>query len=528
MLLETPDRPFCKSEPPWPALSLASDELETCEALYGEALSRYDDRIEVTVEDRLGVVYRVSSQELARVEARGVQSGATTGDERLANAAYAVLQRFRGGQLTLTEALRLAQSVAGRWMAPVSASFVPRLFLAASPGSWLGLRQETASLVLDFFSPQQAAKEAIKVMQKYLERHEQFQPAGPAEVVVNDRLGARFERKLAQLRTHVTPSLVTPSLVFHGAPSQEVLRSICQRGFLLPGDWIEGTPDFLELAHGNVKGVGVYTSPCLDTAARYSGVLDSEEVGLVLVALAAPGHCWHEKSREQTQEMIASWFFPPEPKVGDKHEGWVWLGDGWHPCGMESSTRRSEARSSNLASLAFAPDTDALYDGRFHSRRFGAGTKVSEELVLGSTDQLLPLLLLPFARRPWPWAAPSEMGQQNSTSRTPLPPLPGLGPRGKRLRVLCGSNVHVPRGARARYPSDPLPEKQLLCSKVLADEQMDLWAVHVPTSIGTCQARTCFSMHGRRVCQSQEPAVLFLFPRNMKWKDDLQQVDLQG
>ncbi|CAK9056172.1 unnamed protein product, partial [Durusdinium trenchii] len=271
MLLETPDRPFCKSEPPWPALSLASDELETCEALYGEALSRYDDRIEVTVEDRLGVVYRVSSQELARVEARGVQSGATTGDERLANAAYAVLQRFRGGQLTLTEALRLAQSVAGRWMAPVSASFVPRLFLAASPGSWLGLRQETASLVLDFFSPQQAAKEAIKVMQKYLERHEQFQPAGPAEVVVNDRLGARFERKLAQLRTHVTPSLVTPSLVFHGAPSQEVLRSICQRGFLLPGDWIEGTPDFLELAHGNVKGVGVYTSPCLDTAARYSG-----------------------------------------------------------------------------------------------------------------------------------------------------------------------------------------------------------------------------------------------------------------
>ncbi|CAK8989255.1 unnamed protein product [Durusdinium trenchii] len=99
----------------------------------------------------------------------------------------------------------------------------------------------------------QVAKEAIKVMQKYLERHEQFQrfdqnsgpprssPEGrraaaqtregketkhrfyfiPLKAVVNDRLGARFERKLAQLRTHVTPSLVTPSLVFHGAPSQE-------------------------------------------------------------------------------------------------------------------------------------------------------------------------------------------------------------------------------------------------------------------------------------------------------------------
>jgi len=49
--------------------------------------------------------------------------------------------------------------------------------------------------------------------------------------------------------------------------------------------------------------------------------------------------------------------------------------------------------------VAFAPGTAACYDGAFHSRRFGGGTKVSEELVLASVDQLLPLLLLPFAAR---------------------------------------------------------------------------------------------------------------------------------
>ena len=37
-----------------------------------------------------------------------------------------------------------------------------------------------------------------------------------------------------------------------------------------------------------------------------------------------------------------------------------------------------------------------------------------------------------------------------------------------------------------RYPSDPLPEKELLCSKLLdaEDPQDQLWAVHVPASQG--------------------------------------------
>ncbi|CAJ1341110.1 unnamed protein product, partial [Effrenium voratum] len=237
--------------------------------------------------------------------------------------------------------------------------------------------------------------------------------------------------------------------------AQEVLRSICRRGFLMPGDWIEGTPDFLEMEHGNVKGVGVYTSPCLDTAARYGGIEDSEGRGLVLVALAAPGCCWHEKSRQKTQETIRSWFFPSgDVKVGTQHGGWVWQGDAWHPTG---------AGTSLTPDFAFAP-VEALYDGRYHSRRYGIGTQVSEELVLASVDQLLPLLLVPFARRD---AAPPAK---------PLPRLPGLkGPGQGRRHALMGSRIYA-------YPSEPLPERELTCSKLLAAAapEEELWALHLP------------------------------------------------
>lgn len=42
----------------------------------------------------------------------------------------------------------------------------------------------------------------------------------PPTKVVNDALAARFAEKLTQMRGDVG-QLVTPSLVFHGAPSQE-------------------------------------------------------------------------------------------------------------------------------------------------------------------------------------------------------------------------------------------------------------------------------------------------------------------
>lgn len=56
---------------------------------------------------------------------------------------------------------------------------------------------------------------------------------------------------------------------------------------------------------------------------------------------------------------------------------------------------------------------------------------MSEELVLASVEQLLPLLLLPFGRRGGGYVAPA-------------PALPGMGPFQRRRRVLCGSNVYRP------------------------------------------------------------------------------------
>ncbi|CAJ1380159.1 unnamed protein product [Effrenium voratum] len=449
MLLEAP-RPLREIPPAQWQRMRADDpqmlqDIQSCEALYGtDAVAKRADRVEIKIEEVL-VIYRFDSLDPKRVEVRAK----STGDELVTQAALWLVQSFSGA-LALSDAVQLA-----RGRAEASAPEPRSALLLATPSCrWLGLQQETAGVPLDFVSPKQAASQASRMIQKYLTSHKVFQPAGNAETVVNERLAERFAEKLEQMRIG-SGSFVTPSLVFHGAGSQEVLRSICRRGFLMPGDWIEGTPDFLEMEHGNVKGVGVYTSPCLDTAARYGGIEDSEGRGLVLVALAAPGCCWHEKSRQKTQETIRSWFFPSgDVKVGTQHGGWVWQGDAWHPTG---------AGTSLTPDFAFAP-VEALYDGRYHSRRYGIGTQVSEELVLASVDQLLPLLLVPFARRD---AAPPAK---------PLPRLPGLkGPGQGRRHALMGSRIYA-------YPSEPLPERELTCSKLLAAAapEEELWALHLP------------------------------------------------
>lgn len=45
----------------------------------------------------------------------------------------------------------------------------------------------------------------------------------PCSEVVNEGLATRFAEKLAQMRCDSQGQFVTPSLVFHGAPSQELL-----------------------------------------------------------------------------------------------------------------------------------------------------------------------------------------------------------------------------------------------------------------------------------------------------------------
>ncbi|CAE7822175.1 unnamed protein product, partial [Symbiodinium sp. CCMP2592] len=373
-------------------------------------------------------------------------------------ACFATLQRFRCGSLGALEALQLAMAL--RRPAEPSVVHPGSLLLAAPPSRWLGLRRERSSTALELFSPLDVARHAAEQLQKYLSCHAHFQPAGKAEIVVHERLAERFAAAVAVQRVGAK-SPTTPSLAFHGAPGQDVLRSICRRGFLMPGDWIEGTPDFLSMEHGNVKGMGVYTSPCLDTAARYSGVYDKDGVGLVLVALVAPGAMWREKSRDETQQQISRWHFPPRPKEGQRRGGWVYHRGYWQVADGNGSGKQS---ASDDWDMAFAPDSCALYDGAYNSRLFGTGTKVSEELVLASVDQLLPLLLLPFRRR-----------DSESIPATPMPKLPAQNlPGGRRRRTLCGSRVY-------EYPSDPLPDRFLLCQKIVAaaTPSDELWAIHV-------------------------------------------------
>ncbi|CAE7587656.1 unnamed protein product [Symbiodinium natans] len=461
-LMELPP-PLVQTAPSqWPPMGRQDPnvvaDLDAIEALYGkESVQEHADRTEITVQD-LSVVIRFDSTDPRRVTARAVGSGATTGDEAVANTCFATLQRFRRGSLGVLEAVQLAATTRH---ADEPLPSLDSLLLASPPSRWLGLRPETAGTTLELFNPRDVAQHAAEQLHKYLSSHERFEPAGKAEIVVHERLAERFAAALA-LQRAVAKVPTTPSLAFHGAPGQDVLRSICRRGFLMPGDWIEGTPDFVPTAHGNVKGMGVYTSPCLDTAARYSGVYDKDGVGLVLVALVAPGVMWRERSREDTQKQIEQWFFPPAPKEGQRQGGWIFHRGAW-----QVAADSEKRPSADPMDLAFAPDSSALYDGAYNSRLFGVATKVSEELVLASVDQLLPLLLLPFRPRGSlkPLVAPAP--------NLPMQNLPG----GRRRRTLCGSRVYA-------YPSDPLPDRSLLCCKVVTAQKPsdELWAIHVPAS----------------------------------------------
>eukprot|EP00435_Cladocopium_sp_Y103_P067030 s748_g29.t1 len=70
------------------------EDIESCEALYGtDAVTRHEDRVEIK---DVSVVYRFNTKDPMRVEVRG-GPGATTGQERVPNAAYAVLQRCPDG-----------------------------------------------------------------------------------------------------------------------------------------------------------------------------------------------------------------------------------------------------------------------------------------------------------------------------------------------------------------------------------------------------------------------------------------------
>ncbi len=137
------------------------------------------------------------------------------------------------------------------------------LRLNCNVSEWMELRKETSAMDLSTFSLTEVVDNARALVERYLQTHGVFAPVldgegssdDGVEVVASERLAARFKEKLDAMRMQAAAAaedgsrgdgravhhsggnrFTSPSLAFHAAPSREVVRSICRRGFLLPGE----------------------------------------------------------------------------------------------------------------------------------------------------------------------------------------------------------------------------------------------------------------------------------------------------
>lgn len=383
-------------------------ELTALEAAYGEdyhadkALEDGTGQASVRVwsddalDKELRVTLHIAGGTTASARADG---GWTSSDELVLNAIFRAWQRLGG--LSAWEAVDVARktfcsALAGRRVG--DAVPLPALLLDARAGSWFEWRLESASLEFFFFSLTEVVKQAEACVRQYFKKHDTFELIGDPEVVISEVLSQKFAAKLEEIRqSSAGCRLRSPGLVFHASPSRDALQSILQRGFLLPGDWIQGTPLFLNAAHGACSGVGVYCSPGIDMADCYCGSMsDSRGKGLVIVALAAFGLCWEPTGKEDTtmQRSKRSWFNPPTMQQQGVHGGWSKKGDFW--VATEATDASSSAAKKREEVLAYEPNAQGLYEDAYHSRRPQAGAVLCDEVVLGSPEQLLPLLLVTY------------------------------------------------------------------------------------------------------------------------------------
>ncbi|CAK0851034.1 unnamed protein product, partial [Prorocentrum cordatum] len=325
--------------------------------------------------------------------------GATTSDELVLNAIFSAWHQL--GRVSVWDAFDIARQTfcsgpaAG---APEAAgrSRAAGLWLDSRSGAWFEWRPEGSAMELAFFTLGEVAERATAppCLRGHLRGHGGFELAGEPQAVLSPELAARFAEKLAGLRLSAAGHrLRSPGLVFHASPSRDALDSILRRGFLLPGDWVEGTPSYQRESHGSRSGVGVYCSPDLDLADCYGG--ESSE-GLAIVALAAFGVCWEPRDRfdEKMEQSRLQWqrlqWFSSSFRTGEVQGGWRKEGRFWAAAGEEQDPRAERL-------LAHAPDASGLYDGAFHSRWCKNGSHT--EIVLASPEQLLPVLLVPYRRR---------------------------------------------------------------------------------------------------------------------------------
>lgn len=464
----------------------AKEELEACQVTFGEdcVLERGAEgagKMSVKVWSEAGqdgfpdrdLVINLKlepvSGAVAEIKAIG---GKTTSDELVLNAVYTALMKC--SSLRPWQALDLARKSfcfnaepqsdfrqSPELRKPASSG----LLLDASSGSWLDWRPEGAGVQLRLFKLSEVASKATACVKAYFKQHKELELVGSVDVVASEQLAETFAEKLQEIRISA-PCFQqrSPGLVFHATPSQDALQSILRRGFLLPGDWIQGTPDFLETENGAGSGIGVYCTPSVDTADRYTVEMeDSQQQRMVLVALAAFGCCWepHDRDDGTMQKSREDWFQFSWPRSqGQVSGGWRFSGDFWEVDEHGGSKPDEKV-------LAYEPDVNGLYEGRFHSRRPQGGQRERDEIILGSVQQILPLLLVRYRPRK---VVPPTVETVSHPS----------------------SNVHV-------FPSVPKPLHNLQCLALDEGQEADenLWALSVDwEKFRAVKPGTCYGVTG--------------------------------
>ncbi|KAJ3290197.1 hypothetical protein HDU79_003447 [Rhizoclosmatium sp. JEL0117] len=131
-------------------------------------------------------------------------------------------------------------------------------------------------------------------------------------------LDAFIEKHLALLETD--SQIWTPSLAFHATCNKDFIPSIITNGVLGAGDFTEdGT--YIPMRHGAMYGQGIYVSPSMQYADRYS-FEDQMENKQVIVCLVLPGNAKHlsePKTKDEWELHNATIYNKPLPLGTDSH-----------------------------------------------------------------------------------------------------------------------------------------------------------------------------------------------------------------
>jgi len=157
------------------------------------------------------------------------------------------------------------------------------LLPAADPKAFQRLKFEFSSVAYDALPNAQVAAEymgkiTLEMITEYLKASKYT--VLHSEIVLNPRLQARFENMWDHLTVKykdwkkLKEKFLTPEIVFHGT-RRDYIANIVARGFVKPGDSMNGGKSTLKVQCGSRYGIGIYSSPDPLTSVSYAD--DSDE-----------------------------------------------------------------------------------------------------------------------------------------------------------------------------------------------------------------------------------------------------------